>query len=145
MLGMSSHFNIKNREITGTNGSLFLFEGLHQNVTKVKSLEGLDYVWIEEGENISEESWDILVPTIRKPNSEIIVTFNPARDDDPTYERFIINKRDDSWTLQVNYYDNHCRLTIMITLCLVNLSYQRWSIVRSRIILNISIYGKGSQ
>jgi len=106
LLGISEYFIIKNREIEGTNGSLFLFEGLHQNITKIKSLEGIDYVWIEEGESITEKSWDVLIPTIRKPGSEIIVTFNPARDDDPTYDMFINNPKDDSWVQQINYTDN---------------------------------------
>jgi phage terminase large subunit len=106
MLGLTDYFTIKNREICGTNGSLFLFEGLHQNVTKIKSLEGLDYVWIEEGESITEKSWDVLIPTVRKPGSQIIVTFNPDRDDDPTYDMFITNKRADSWIKEINYHDN---------------------------------------
>jgi phage terminase large subunit len=105
-LGMKNDYIVTDREIKGTNGTLFLFEGLYRNVTKVKSLEGIDYCWIEEGESITEESLDILIPTIRKPGSEIIITFNPKRDDDPTYERFITHKRDDSWILQANYYNN---------------------------------------
>lgn len=106
LLCISEHFIIKNREIEGTNGSLFLFEGLHQKVTKIKSLEGIDYVWIEEGESITEKSWDVLIPTIRKPDSQIIVSFNPARDDDPTYNMFINNPKPNSWVQQINYTDN---------------------------------------
>jgi len=106
LLGLSEYYIVQNREIKGSNGTVFLFEGLHQNVTKVKSLEGLDYVWVEEGESITEESWDTLIPTVRKPGSEIIITFNPKRDDDPTYERFITNERDDSWIAQFNYTEN---------------------------------------
>ncbi|WP_374188661.1 phage terminase large subunit [Avibacterium paragallinarum] len=39
----------------------------HQkNPTKIKSLEGIDICWVEEAENVSKESWEILIPTIRK-------------------------------------------------------------------------------
>ncbi|HET7321868.1 MAG TPA: PBSX family phage terminase large subunit, partial [Longimicrobiaceae bacterium] len=77
-------------EIRHENGSLFLFEGLKHNVTKVKSLEGIDVAWIEEAERISEESWQVLIPTIRKAGSRIFVTFNPDTEHDPTYRRFVL-------------------------------------------------------
>ena len=71
-------------------GSEFMFYGIKNNPNKIKSLEGIDLVWIEEAENVSNESWDILIPTIRKERSEIWVTFNPKNILDPTYQRFVI-------------------------------------------------------
>lgn len=70
-------------EIRGANGSLFLFEGLRSNPDSVKSMEGLDGAWIEEASTVSQRSLDLLIPTLRKPGSEIWVTWNPRFQKDP--------------------------------------------------------------
>src|SRR6516164_166304 len=72
--------------------SEFSFEGIRHNVNKIKSYEGVDDCWVEEGANVTENSWEVLIPTIRKPDSRIIVTFNPELESDATYQRFVINK-----------------------------------------------------
>ncbi|WP_406706695.1 PBSX family phage terminase large subunit [Sodalis sp.] len=86
--------------------SLFMFYGIKNNVTKIKSLEGIDIAWVEEAEAVTKESWDILIPTIRKPDSEIWVSFNPKNILDDTYQRFVVNPPDDICLLTVNYTDN---------------------------------------
>ena len=87
-------------------GSEIIFEGLKSNTNKIKSLEGIDICWAEEAETISEESWRVLIPTIRKPNSEIWVTFNPRYTIDPTWQMFVENQRPDSFVQTMNYFDN---------------------------------------
>jgi phage terminase large subunit len=52
------------------------------------------------------EVWDVLIPTIRKPGSEIWITFNPELEDDETYKRFVTEPPDDAWVCQVNWSDN---------------------------------------
>lgn len=99
-------FTVTDREIRHKNGSVFLFEGLRYNATKIKSLEGIDICWVEEAERISKLSWSILIPTIRKPGSEIWVTFNPDQEDDATYVRFIIKSPKDCWQKKVSWEDN---------------------------------------
>lgn len=99
-------FIVTDREIRHRNGSLFLFEGLRHNATKIKSLEGIDICWVEEAERISKDSWSILIPTIRKPGSEIWVTFNPDQEDDATYVRFILKPPKDTWQKKVGWEDN---------------------------------------
>jgi phage terminase large subunit len=105
-MGLSAHFTTVNNEVRGINGSLFLFEGLRHNANKIKSLEGIDYAWIEEAEKVSADSWEILVPTIRKENSEIWISFNPADAHDPTYQKFVLNPPDDSIVQRVSWRDN---------------------------------------
>jgi phage terminase large subunit len=104
--GLESFYTIQNDRLIGKNGTLFVFLGLKHNVTGVKSLEGVDILWVEEAENVSDNSWEVLIPTIRKPNSEIWVSFNPKNPTDPTWMRFVENA--DSRTLieTVNYLDN---------------------------------------
>ena len=90
-----------------TTGSEILYYGMHHNATEIKSLEGVDIVWMEEAENTSQESLDMLIPTIRKPNSIIIATLNPDKKENPVYQGLILCEifkgliRD-----KVNYYDN---------------------------------------
>lgn len=106
-LGLGHHYQVKEAEIVGVNGTLFKFAGLRQqDVTKIKSFEGFDICWCEEAQAISEKSWGILIPTIRKPDSEIWITFNPELDTDPTYERFITNTPPDCHTEFINWRDN---------------------------------------
>jgi phage terminase large subunit len=105
-LNLSARLEIQNAEIRGVNGSLFIFEGLRHNTTKIKSMEGIDICWVEEAERVSEESWKILVPTIRKPGSEIWVTFNPEQETDPTYTRFVKNPPPDAIVRKVNHDQN---------------------------------------
>lgn len=105
LLGLTG-YTILRTEIRHENGSLFLFEGLRYNVTKIKSLEGIDICWVEEAERISAKSWSILVPTIRKPGSEIWVTFNTDQEDDATYQRFVVHPPPNSWIQKVSWQDN---------------------------------------
>jgi phage terminase large subunit len=103
---LERYFSVKNTSIDCVNGSTFIFKGLAHNIESVKSTEGVDICWIEEADKVSQNSWDILIPTIRKPDSKIIVSFNPTHDDDPVYEMFIKIGQPNSVTQKVNYSDN---------------------------------------
>jgi len=115
---LSDFFVINKDGIHGANGSEFIFAGLKNDPKKIKSTEAIDFCWLEEAESITEESWDLLIPTIRKDGSEIIVVFNPADELDETYQRFItpflsqLNAnngiyQDDTYTIiKMNYSDN---------------------------------------
>jgi phage terminase large subunit len=85
---------------------VFIFKGLAHNIDSVKSTEGVDICWVEEADKVCQNSWDILIPTIRKPNSKFIVTFNPTHDDDPVYEMFVKIGQPDTIKQLVNYHDN---------------------------------------
>lgn len=105
-LGLGSEYEIQQRSITGRNGTEFFFDGLRNNVTKIKSTEGVDIAWVEEAEMISESSWELLIPTIRKPGSEIWVSFNPREQSDPTYQRFVLNPPPDALVQPISWRDN---------------------------------------
>jgi phage terminase large subunit len=107
LLGLTKYFEITDNSIVClTNGSNFLFEGLHANVNKIKSLEGIDIADIEEAESVSEDSWQILLPTVRKENSQILIRFNTKYEDDPTYTRFVKSPPADCWTKLTSWEDN---------------------------------------
>lgn len=105
---LKGFYSVTKNAIYGQNGTKFTFVGLYANQSSIKSYEGADYCWVEEAESISEKSWEILIPTIRKDGSQIWVSFNPSRDDDPTYERFITNKDSlvNAHVKYVTYKDN---------------------------------------
>lgn len=105
-LGFESFYTITNDSIKGKNGTEFIFRGLKHNTTEIKSLEGVDICWVEEAENVSNSSWELLIPTIRKDNSEIWVSFNPKNPTDPTYVRFIAQSPKNAIVKKVSWRDN---------------------------------------
>jgi len=108
MLGLRSEFHITQDQIINVStGTTFIFRGL-KDIEQIKSIEGIDYCWVEEAQTLSQHSLDGLIPTIRKPNSEIIFTFNPRFEDDPVYAKWV--KADvlppRSIVKLINFYDN---------------------------------------
>jgi phage terminase large subunit len=84
-----------------------IFKGLSDNNSQnIKSLEGVDICWIEEGQSISKKSWDILNPTIRKPNSQIWVSMNRELENDPIWVAIASNPDEKTIVKRVNYTDN---------------------------------------
>lgn len=105
-LGLDKYFTITENKISNVSGSEFIFAGLRMNIDSIKSIEGITKCWVEEAQSVSRKSLDILRPTIRAKNSEMIITFNPERDEDPVWQDFIVNPSEHSWVQKVNYNDN---------------------------------------
>ena len=105
-LGLEDVYEITEKEIRSKCGSLFIFKGLRSNTREIKSTEGIDRCWVAEAEGVSENSWDILTPTIRKENSQIIVDFNPEDEKSATYQKFIVNTPPDCIAAYMTYRDN---------------------------------------
>jgi phage terminase large subunit len=85
------------------NGSDFIFKGLHHNEQSVKSIEGIDKAWVEEAQTISNKSLEVLTPTIRKPGSQIIYTYNRLEEEDPVHKRLVIEGRPKVLIINTNY------------------------------------------
>lgn len=105
-LGLSSFYRVEQAAIYGINDTEFGFEGIRHNVNKIKSYEGVDIAWVEEAQTVSKSSWEVLIPTIRRANSEIWVTFNPVLDSDETYKRFVTQPPPGAVVRKVNWTDN---------------------------------------
>jgi phage terminase large subunit len=97
--------------------SSFSFRGLFRNVNGIKGFARSTKAWVDEAESVSRESWQILMPTIREPGSEIIVTFNPNKASDPTWTDLIgpyealldedgCYEDDEVLIIRANYTDN---------------------------------------
>jgi phage terminase large subunit len=105
-LGLSDRYEVQQQGIYGVNGSEFLFVGVASNPLKLKSTEGVDICWVEEGQKVSATSWEILTPTIRASGSEIWISFNTDLLTDPTYQRFVLNPPPDCIVVKVNFDSN---------------------------------------
>lgn len=105
-LGLSGFYEVQRTTIIGRNGTSFIFEGLRHNIASVKSTEGVDIAWVEEAQTVSKSSWDTLIPTIRKPDSEIWVTFNPELEQDETYRRFVKLPPPGAQVRKIGWQDN---------------------------------------
>lgn len=105
-LGLGSFYTVTKSAIYGQNGTEFTFKGLRFNSREIKSTEGVDICWVEEGQAVSADSWDVLIPTIRKPGSEIWISFNPLDETDPTFQRFVVNPPDNAYVRKVNFDEN---------------------------------------
>ena len=98
-------FTVYKDRIVGNNGSEFIFKGIHNNVSEIKSMENISIAWLEESQSLSRESIDVIVPTIRAPGSILIFTFNPYKDNDPIYVE-MKNATEDDLVIKANYSDN---------------------------------------
>lgn len=107
LLGLGGFYDVQKTTLKGYNGTEFLYAGLSALTDEsVKSYEGVDIVWCEEAQGILKRSWNILIPTIRKPGSEIWISLNPELDTDETYTRFVEGDPPRTVKIAIGYEDN---------------------------------------
>lgn len=105
-MGLDNWYEIQRDAIIGRNGTTFLFRGVRHNIQSIKSMTGITRVWVEEAQTVSEESWRILLPTIRDEGSEIWLTLNPNREADATSQRFLEQPPAGAVVIKVNWDQN---------------------------------------
>lgn len=107
LLGLLPWFKITDTAIKCLlTGSEFIFKGLHMNPYEIKSIEGIDVAWVEEAEAVGEDSWETLLPTLRKDGVELWISFNPLDPDAPTFTRWVVNPPPEAVVRKVNWRDN---------------------------------------
>lgn len=105
--GLDKDFKILNTSITNIKtGAEFIFAGLKSNITSIKSINKLRVVLVDEAENVTQNSWDILLPTPRYGAVRIYIVFNPRFEDDPTYQEFVAKSDDRKLVIDIQYTDN---------------------------------------
>jgi len=92
--------------LRGHNGTEFLFRGLRRNMQSIRSLANIDLCIVEEAEDVPEQAWRDLIPTIRPESSEIWAIWNPRTEGSPVDNRFVQNPPDDALIAELNYRDN---------------------------------------
>lgn len=105
--GLGHEFGILDHEIRTPGDGLIIFRGMQSyNAESIKSLEGYDVAWVEEAQTLSDYSWDMLRPTIRKSQSEIWCSWNPRLRTDAIDKFFRKTPHPDSVCVQANWRDN---------------------------------------
>jgi len=106
--GLEDHFEALKDETRGKNGSRFVYKGMWRNPDALKSLEGADVFWGEEANRFSRRSIRLVRPTMRKPGSRMIWTWNPEFDHDPIDQLFRgeAGPPPNSIVREVSYKDN---------------------------------------
>lgn len=105
--GLNDQFKILNNEITNLlTGAKFIFAGLKSNITSIKSINKLRVVLVDEAENVTQNSWDILRPTPRYGKTRLYVVFNPRFETDATWQEFVAKKDDRTQHITINWPDN---------------------------------------
>ena len=108
-LGLGDFYQVLQSEIRGpaSHQTEFVFAGLRkQSVSSIKSYESIDIFWGEEASTVSRRSLTILLPTIRKPGSEIWWSLNPDLETDAVYQDFVINPPPGAKLLKCDYRSN---------------------------------------
>ena len=107
-LKVSHLFEVTQIEIRRKGGNgIIIFQGLQDHTAdSIKSLEGFNIAWVEEGQSISERSLKLLRPTIREENSELWFSWNPENETDPVDDFFIKKQPENSICIHVNSENN---------------------------------------
>lgn len=105
-LGLNDYFTVLDNEIRGKNGSLFVFKGIRSNTQEIKSMEGIDICVLDEAQPLTEESFVIIDPTIRREGSEIWFLFNVLLETDFVYQFCVAHPPENMISEMVNYTDN---------------------------------------
>jgi len=104
---VGDYFDIQDKKITSRNGGVTIFQGMQNHTAdSIKSLEDFDIAWFEEAQKASQNSLDILRPTLRKAGSELWFSWNPANESDPI-DRFLRgDPPEGAKVVRANYRDN---------------------------------------
>jgi phage terminase large subunit len=105
-------FKITDRDFKHISGGYIFFKGLKgsskiDSRTRIKSLEDVDWAWVEEAESMDQDTVQLFIPTIRKTGSQQCFTFNRYLPNDPIYTELLQNKNEKTTEeIIINYYDN---------------------------------------
>lgn len=103
-------FDLQQTTINHSNGGSVVYRGLSRNPEGLKSIHAVHRCWVEEAQTISQESLEMLTPSIRAPGSEIWMTANPRSSKDPFSQRFL--KPYEAELHSKGYYEDDMHLII---------------------------------
>lgn len=108
---LEAYYEIGENYIRSKDGRIsFAFSGLDRNISSIKSKGRILLCWVDEAEPVTDQAWDILIPTLREEgtdwNAELWVTWNPARRTAPVEGRFRHSKNPRYKLVELNHRDN---------------------------------------
>lgn len=108
-LAADFHINLTDKTITyKPNGSQFMFRGL-DDVEKLKSIEGVTSIWVEEATELTQEDFEQLDLRLRGEHGclkQITLTLNPISEQHWIKKIFFDDPMSDVFTLHTTYLDN---------------------------------------
>lgn len=105
---LAPHFEIGEKYIrTKSKRISYKFSGMDKKtIQSLKSKAKILLLWADEAEPITDKAWDIVIPTLRQEDSELWVTWNPARKSSATDRRFRQTKDPRMKVVEMNWRDN---------------------------------------
>jgi len=104
---LEPHFDIGEKYIRTKDGRVYYtFSGLDRNVDSVKSKARILLCWIDEAEPVTEQAFQVLVPTLREEDSELWLTWNPKRKIAAVEQRYRLTKDPLIKIAKINWRDN---------------------------------------
>ena len=103
--GYGKMFTMTRKGLETIWGSRFIFRGMQQP-NRIRSLTNIKYAWVEEAQDLTQDAWDILRPTVREPRSQIFITYNRELPTDPVDVMFPDTRTEDALVIEVNWDDN---------------------------------------
>lgn len=102
------HFEIGEKYIRTVSRRIsYKFSGMDKKtILSLKSKAKILLLWADEAEPITDKAWDIVIPTLRQEDSELWVTWNPARKSSATDKRFRQTKDARYKVVECNWRDN---------------------------------------
>jgi phage terminase large subunit len=108
-------FTVGRNHIDIDSGGAITYKGLARNPESVKSMHGYKYFWVEEAATLSKRSLDLLIPTLRRDDAELWLTFNPESSADAVYQEFI--KPFENELSKNGYYEDDLHIIIKANYC----------------------------
>jgi len=90
---LADYYELGEKYIRSKDGRIsFSFVGLDRSIASLKSKGRILLLWVDEAEPVTDEAWQITLPTLREEgdgwNAELWVTWNPAKKTAPVERRF---------------------------------------------------------
>ena len=104
---LAAYYEIGDKYIKSRDGRIqFAFAGLDRNIASIKSKGRILLCWVDEAEPVTDEAWQVLIPTLREEDSELWVTWNPKRKNSATDKRFRGSSDPRTKVIELNWRDN---------------------------------------
>lgn len=104
---LTDFFDVGEKYVRTRDGRIsYTFAGLDRSIESIKSKARILLGWVDEAEPVTEEGWNILIPTLREVDSELWVTWNPKRKNAAVEGRFRHSTDSRFKVVEMNYKDN---------------------------------------
>jgi phage terminase large subunit len=108
---LAAYYELGEKYIKSRDGRIwFTFVGLDRNIASIKSKGRILLLWVDEAEPVTDEAWDVVIPTLREEgsdwNAELWVTWNPRRKTAAVEKRFRQTSNPLCKVVSLNWKDN---------------------------------------